>query len=178
MDPVLKQRLVGAVVITALAAIFLPMLFDDPVEDAGRSISELSIPEAPQGQFASSIKAIPENAQQVLELPPAEPLKVEQDGVSAKHQQNKAKQHPSAQQPQLVRWVIQVGSFSQKENALLLRNKLRKQGFSAFVEKIWSEEQVKMYRLRVGPELDKSRAEVMKAKLEQKNNIKSILISE
>ena len=33
MNQELKQRLIGAVVVTALAAIFIPMLFDDPVDN-------------------------------------------------------------------------------------------------------------------------------------------------
>ena len=43
MDQDLKQRLVGAVVITALAAIFVPMLFDDPIDESGKLISQLKI---------------------------------------------------------------------------------------------------------------------------------------
>lgn len=44
MDHELKQRLIGAVVVTALCAIFIPMLFDDPVDNTGQNVSELSIP--------------------------------------------------------------------------------------------------------------------------------------
>ncbi len=47
MDQELKQRLIGAAVITALAAIFVPMLFDDPIDESGKSINELKIPELP-----------------------------------------------------------------------------------------------------------------------------------
>ncbi|MDO9141199.1 MAG: SPOR domain-containing protein, partial [Methylobacter sp.] len=44
MDHELRQRLIGAVVVTALCAIFIPMLFDDPVDNSGQLVSELSIP--------------------------------------------------------------------------------------------------------------------------------------
>ncbi|MDD1612506.1 MAG: SPOR domain-containing protein [Methylococcaceae bacterium] len=47
MDQELKQRLIGAAVITALAAIFIPMLFDDPVDTSGQAVSEMTIPEPP-----------------------------------------------------------------------------------------------------------------------------------
>ena len=36
MNQELKQRFIGAVVVTALAAIFIPMLFDDPVDNSGQ----------------------------------------------------------------------------------------------------------------------------------------------
>ncbi len=48
MDPAFKQRLVGAIVITALAAIFVPMLFDDPVNQSSKKINSLSIPPLPE----------------------------------------------------------------------------------------------------------------------------------
>jgi DedD protein len=44
MNQELKQRLIAAVVVTALAAIFIPMLFDDPVDNSGQLVSELVIP--------------------------------------------------------------------------------------------------------------------------------------
>lgn len=50
VDHELKQRIVGAAVITALAAIFVPMLFDDPLVESGKAVSELTIPEPPQIQ--------------------------------------------------------------------------------------------------------------------------------
>ena len=37
MDHELKQRIIGTVVVTALAAIFVPMLFDDPVDSSGKN---------------------------------------------------------------------------------------------------------------------------------------------
>lgn len=44
MDPSLKQRLVGAVVLIALAVIFLPMLVKGPAPDSGVSDVRLDIP--------------------------------------------------------------------------------------------------------------------------------------
>ena len=134
MDQILKQRLVGAVVITALAAIFVPMLFDDPVEDSGMQVSELKIPDSQPNDFTSSIKKLPENVEQVMELPAPEPLMTEVD-EAIKPEKNAVINTANTQQ-QLSRWVIQVGSFSQKENAYTLRKQLRKQGFSAFIEAV------------------------------------------
>ncbi len=78
MDHELKQRLIGAVVVTALCAIFIPMLFDDPVENSGQVVSELSIP-APVNQGTELGGKVPDNAEQVLKLP-EEPLSSETAG--------------------------------------------------------------------------------------------------
>ncbi|MDD1621740.1 MAG: SPOR domain-containing protein [Methylococcaceae bacterium] len=87
MDQELKQRLIGAAVITALAAIFVPMLFDDPVDETGKSINELKIPELPAKAQDVEIMPLPEKVEDVAAVEELEkPLKtapapVEEAGV-------------------------------------------------------------------------------------------------
>ena len=47
MDSRLKQRLIGAAVLVALAVIFLPMLVQGPAPDSGISSVPLSMPDTP-----------------------------------------------------------------------------------------------------------------------------------
>ena len=47
MNEELRQRIIGAVVVTALAAIFVPMLFEDPVDSQDQLVSTLPIPAEP-----------------------------------------------------------------------------------------------------------------------------------
>ena len=72
MDQELKQRLIGAVVITALAAIFVPMLFDDDVDQTGKTINELTIPEVPAKAQDVEIMPLPEKAEDVATVIPVE----------------------------------------------------------------------------------------------------------
>ena len=51
MDTALKQRLIGAVVLVALAVIFLPMLIKGPAPDSGVSDVPLTVPATPEGQY-------------------------------------------------------------------------------------------------------------------------------
>ena len=51
MEPALKQRLIGAAVLVAIAVIFLPMLIKGPAPESGISDVPLDIPDTPQGQF-------------------------------------------------------------------------------------------------------------------------------
>lgn len=53
MDSSLKQRLVGAVVLIALAVIFLPMLVKGPAPDSGVSDVPLDIPAEPKADVAT-----------------------------------------------------------------------------------------------------------------------------
>jgi len=51
MDSTLKQRLIGAVVLVALAVIFLPMLIRGPAPDSGVSNVSLDVPATPAGDY-------------------------------------------------------------------------------------------------------------------------------
>lgn len=174
MDQDLKQRLVGAVVITSLAAIFVPMLFDDPIDETGKIISELKIPDTPikltENTYPSS------QAQMIdkeIELPKSAAIVEESKAVitpprtSIKKPNNPVKKE---------RWFVQVGIFSSKQNALSLRDKIRKQGFSVTISTVSGKKGL-LYRVRVGPEINKNRAIAAKKKVERLNKIKGIISS-
>lgn len=174
IDQTLKQRLVGVVVITALATIFIPMLFDDPIDDNDPNISELTIPPSPEESIKNSALPVQKSAEQVLAIPEPEEVKEKMEEKPAGEEEK-----PSGQPAlDLGRWIIQAGSFRQKENALELRDKLREQGFSTYLDSTETEAGQVMYRVRVGPELDKERAEATRKKLEEQNKIKTFIVNE
>jgi len=166
MNETLKQRIVGAIVITALAAIFVPMLFDDPVSESDNFNNELSLPLEPANDMQPILEAIPKTPEQVLSQPA--PVQVDLQAETIKQ---------SVKQSNLKSWIIQVGSFSQEQNALEFRDKLRKNKFTAYVDSV-STNQGTLYRLRVGPELDEKRALKTKQQLESRYKIKTLLVSE
>lgn len=59
MEPALKQRVVGAVVLVALAVIFLPMLIKGPAPESGVSDVPLQLPDAPQGDGNIQTRELP-----------------------------------------------------------------------------------------------------------------------
>ena len=161
MDQEVKQRIVGIVVITALAAIFVPMLFDEPIGESGKEISALKIPDYPV--YAVNSVVLPETIEQVIDLP---------ESLSSKSSSTQSRAQRSTSDMQ--RWFIQVGIFEQESNAISLQNILIKQGFPVIITPVFSEQDI-FYRVRVGPELDEKRAEVMKAKISELNNINGML---
>ncbi len=74
-----------------------------------------------------------------------------------------------------VTWVIQVGSFTKANNALALRDKLRNEGFAAFVEEIRRDKGL-AYRVRVGPELTEDKAIKVKDDLKAKVKLDGLVI--
>jgi len=71
-------------------------------------------------------------------------------------------------------WVIQVASLRTPEAAGELEAKLRKAGFSAFVEQ--AEVRGKQYyRVRVGPEVDRANAERVAARLREQQKLDTLI---
>ena len=81
---------------------------------------------------------------------------------------------PPKERMNVTAWVIQLGTFSSEQNALALRDQLRAKGYTAFVEKIKSGDN-QLFRVRVGPELERARADAMRDKLEKETKQRGIV---
>jgi DedD protein len=73
-------------------------------------------------------------------------------------------------------WVLQVASFSERENAQQLQEKLYKADFPAYV-KTFTVKDAKVYRVLIGPKLSKSRAHTMAKQVEKQFNLKTLLVA-
>ena len=205
MERPLKQRLVGAAVLVGLAVIFVPMLVErSPIETP--RIEESNIPAAPatapSGEFTSKIvplepvepvtPVVPPSAAQAMEAAaPAAPPAVAagETSTAAAREGAVPRVPPSAvddggEEPARVgadqragvnAWVIQLGSFASEQNARDLEARLQKEGYAAFVEKIGAGEEQK-FRVRVGPELLRAKADQAREKLEKELNLKGIVV--
>lgn len=73
-------------------------------------------------------------------------------------------------------WVVQVASLGNAQAAGDLESRLRAAGFSAFVEQ--AEVRGKLYyRVRVGPELDRAKAERTAARLREQQKVETLIQS-
>jgi DedD protein len=184
MDKPLKQRLVGALVLIALGVIFIPMLLRGPADESLFREGE-RMPPLPETAFAPGLDEAPEPVAppspepmptpdvatlDTAESPPTtEPVAPvtpapDKDAPPAPPAEPPSPQASAPAQPGLSSWAVQVGSFAQEKNALALRDRLRKKGFPAFVER-QDGKRGAGFRVRVGPELDRKKAEQWRTRL-------------
>ena len=83
---------------------------------------------------------------------------------------------PAPSASMVTAWVVQVGSFSNRNSAIQLRDKLRKQGFAAFVESFDAGGKPS-HRVRVGPETARSRSEKTLVELNKKMKLDGIVVT-
>lgn len=61
-------------------------------------------------------------------------------------------------------WAVQLGSFSNQDNAERLAAELRKEGYAAFLSRVQTSSEV-LHRVRVGPQQNRESAEQVAARL-------------
>lgn len=185
MDEQLKRRLVGAAVLVALAVLFLPMLFDDSAVDAP-SLEETNLPPRPDEEGFSS-RIIPLDATEYAaeephgELVESPAALLDEVAATAEPQdpvlgvQSSTMNVDSSTRVGVTAWVIQVGSFLESDNAAALEERLKSFGYRAFVEKVYGDKGP-VHRVRVGPELMRSDADVLRDKLEKEAQLSGMVV--
>ncbi len=159
MDEPLKKRLVGAAVLTSLAVIFIPMLLDDR-KSVPRALPE--IPARPPVQdFAASM--LTEEVPAVVPIRPRVVTQQEDEIQTPSPEQKPAE--VAVPRIGLSAWVVQVGSFASRENAARLVEKLRKANFQTPDPESVVIRGKRLWRVRVGPMVDKKMAEKMLPKV-------------
>jgi len=185
----LKQRLVGAVVLIALAVIFIPMLlsggremempvFGSNVPDRSKEITDIKHIDIEEMQKVESIPAKPKRIPIAKGLPEPEVAKetksesIVESIVSLTKEEKKPVMQEKAKE---TVWAVQVGSFNNRSNALGLKEKLRKKKIHAFVERIMKNNKA-VYRVRVGPEITRKKAEALKLKLQKDLKLSGLVV--
>lgn len=174
MEKSLQKRLVGAVVLVALGVIFIPALLDGSGYKS-RHIRTVEIPPKPEfikynaiSKQAPLSKDLKLAAKPIVDKPLASPLEIRKKAIKLK----KVAKPPA----QIQSWALQIGTFSQKSNAIAFRDKQRKAGLKAYVEPGTSEGKTS-YRVRIGPELEKSHIEKLKKRLKKEQSIDGFIVN-
>lgn len=165
MDKTLQQRLIGAILLVALGVIFIPVLLDGSGYKSrqGRSIQ---MPAEPQFPPLSEIT-----------LEPVAPPRTKAKLTPAAEKKPEARKPKTTELEQPVKaFALQVSTVTIKDNAYALRDKLRKSGYSAYVETRTRNGKTS-YRVRIGPELDKSRLKQMKKTLSKEQGLDGFIVN-
>jgi len=168
MDDGLKQRLVGAFVLLAIAVIFIPVLFDreriEPVDKrtlipAAPHIEPVVIEELTPPTVLSPAKSsdeiyVPE--EEVVEPLTPEPKSFDAEGV------------PNS-------WVLQVASFRFEKHGQEFRDTIIKDGYPAYTKNVKTS-RGDMTRVYIGPKIDKGIMIGLKKKIDKKYSVETILL--
>lgn len=196
MNDILKQRLVGALILIALGVIFWPIIFVDP--EQGTGMEDLRIPPRPQVDTTpiaapdqAGLRSSPELEYDEVEA--ADPAGAAADSREFGEPVPESDEAPAAavpapgktrterpEQPVIdtqgvpVAWMLQVASVSSAEKAEELRRRLQARGEKAWVDPVTIDGRV-MYRVSVGPKFERARLETLRSGIDAEFGVKSLV---
>jgi len=179
VDKALQHRLVGAGVILALGVIIIPIVLDSAGERQLRKmppeptivspsrpgfIKKQPIARPVNPEAGQIIISLPEDKKTAPVVEAKEPPAKKQPAPGPEKVTSVTKSSPPPQKPTppptkptntsskiSSNWVVQVGSFTDQDKGIKLRDTLRKKRYKAFVEQISGRNGQPLYRVRVGP---------------------------
>src|SRR5210317_1879878 len=188
MDRALKERIIGAVVLVVFVVLVVPIFLDGPPED-GETISERVMLPGQEDQKSQTVVLDRNRTQPVPAATAPAPAPASQEPARQEpERQEPAQEDDVAEEPKPAvvqekpaekvapqpapaqaasttgMWAVQLGSFSNKENAEKLAADLRKQGYAAFLSQLATDKGT-LHRVRIGPQKDREAAEATAARL-------------
>lgn len=200
VDKGLLQRIVGALVLLALAVIFVPILFNREDEGSQVAMDAPSMPETPAAPvlepqqvevptpesepFPEEYEIVEEAPAAVVEAPttPIEPAPAlaEPPVAPAEPPATAVPSTPPAaatQEQRLdaanlpVSWSVQLASLSSRENAEKLQTTLRSQGYNAYIRTVGG-----MNRVFVGPLIERAEANRLRDVLQRQQKLDGFVV--
>ncbi|CAA0118447.1 Uncharacterised protein [Halioglobus japonicus] len=204
MNEILKQRLVGALILLALGVVFWPIVFVEPEQKttmqqrpipAPPAVSTADIDVPQQGDLRSSPaltandyaqaegdpmpeENTPSNIEDALSVSAASAAPVDAQGSSdaASTVRSEAPQPLQVDAAGVpVAWTLQVATVSSAEKAESLRSQLLKKNEKAYIKKISSGGK-QLYRVCVGPKFEKKELERIQAGINAEFGVKTMLV--
>jgi DedD protein len=178
MEVRVRERLVGALVLVAIVVLIVPAILTGrgsaPAEPPAQPLRREEIRLVDAAELPEEQVLVPEpvaddsgppasrEAAAPAQAPPAASTAPPTPATEAPA---RAASPPAAQAPsQSPAWAVQLGAFSNRQKAEQLVADLRKRRYAAFLLEYRASGQV-LYRVRVGPEQDRARAEEISARL-------------
>ena len=177
-DRALKERVIGAAVLVIFAVLVVPVFLDGPPDETEIVSESVTLPgQNSQDRKQQTIVLDRERSQPVpatrapTPKPPttaetARKASVAESGTPAEETVAAPAPLPAppADSSPTGMWAVQLGSFSNKENAERLAADLRDQGFAAFLSQLPTDGG-QLQRVRVGPQKDRDSAEAVAGQL-------------
>jgi len=164
MEPALKQRLVGAAVLVALAFIFLPMLIKGPAPESGVGDIPLDVPAAPEGEFETrELPLLPPRTPVVA--PGGDPAAAAGGALptvdTAQAREASGEAGPEMMPPATAGGghAVSFGSYASEADAQRVVDALRASQLAGYQEPEQRDGRT-LYRVRIGPFDSRATAEV------------------
>ena len=179
MNDILKQRLVGAIVIIALGIVFWPVVFVDAQRQAMDRTSQVPpMPTMKHSRIAAPERldtVEPVSASAVIVLHDAPPEIITSAASDTEISTPEPGSGPALDDAGIpIAWVLQVVSVSKKEKADTLAQELIDAGYKAYHRPLRRGQET-LYRIYVGPVFDRNQLLKTKQQVDKRLKVDAII---
>ncbi len=164
MDRALKERIIGAIILVLFVVLVVPVFLDGRANDDEIISEHVPLP----GQSGEPNRTVVLNRDRTEPVPAAIVNKASTQATKEITQRD-----PQPQPAQIAAgtsptgmWAVQLGSFSERENAERLAVELKELKFAAFLSQAPGESG-SFHRVRTGPLKDRESADAMAERLQK-----------
>ena len=201
MDNLVKQRLVGALILVALGVVFWPIIF--VARDGDTRELRVAVPEAPPVDLSplpapdsAALRRAPlaqaqaqargaeqgpapelfDGDPQVPEPLPALPARADAQPPASLEQARETLQAPAIDADGLpIAYALQVATIGQRERAETLRDELLKAGYKGYLQRLRRDDRT-LYRVLVGPRYQRDDLAPVKEAVDRTWRVESLII--
>lgn len=192
-----KHRIIGAVVLVALAVLLIPLILRNresksqpvPSVSAAAPSGTIAVPPSPPPLPMTPGGNVPPPAAAAAPMAPAAPVPSQPQAAAAipeavprprprpkavpVHARRRVPAHPAVH---VARgWIVQLGAFSRRQNALRVRQTLEHKGFRAELDDVRIGHR-RGVRVRVGPVRSRREAGILEAHIARQTGIKGVVL--
>ena len=205
MNDVLKQRLVGALILLALGVVFWPIIFVQPGDRSNaehqripprpqvntspieppdqvglRSVQEVEArAEVEEALDAVDSAVVERDPAPIVEPEPAAelspPIPSEQPTPERRTREEAPEKLAMDSQGVPVAWILQVASVSSADKAEQLRQQLLQKDRKAYTRRVKRDGR-ELYRVYIGPKFERARLENIKEQVDREFGVNSLIV--
>jgi DedD protein len=204
MNSIVKQRLVGALVLIALGVVFWPIIFvPTPNEE---SLQLPSMPARPEfdrtpiptptsrrAEIEAQLPSLPDQGALAVAADVATALPAESSSENTQLQSQTMALKPAAdldpptprttapvvrpvdEQGLALAWVLQVATVSSESRAQSLLEQLKKRAYPAFIQQTKNGDKV-LYRIKIGPKVERAKLDPIKAEVDALLKVNAVIL--
>lgn len=176
MDDLVKQRLVGAVVLALIALVLIPWMFGspkDPRMTIQPSFSGTPVPHGAGSRSGEVALIEPAPSAETDAQPQPTPRRFLSEPVTAPPQPSASA--PAVASPPTQAWLLQLASYRERKAADDFRSRLSRDGYVSYREQV-SVGGKTYYRVRMKVSGSKAQAESVMASIEKKYRLQAKLL--
>jgi DedD protein len=203
VNDILKQRLVGALILVALGVVFWPIIFVQPGDEAalqrapiperpGVAVTPLEVPdvaglrgspeltasaqeEPPEPEVVEPVVTVSSSAQEASAIPTAAPPAPVVAAQPAARTRSEAPEKLVMDSDGVpVAWILQVATVSSADKADELRQRLLKVDQKAYVKRV-KRGGKNLYRVYIGPKFERARLESIQPRIDAEFGVQSMI---